>query len=243
MLKEGQLLRVVVAYVAVTNGTNIESYARRFSDSYQANPAGYPHRLIVICNGGILHPRRKAFFDAIPGCEFVPRENDAGWDISAYQHVAAKIPCDFLVCLGESIHFPRKDWLGRLMSARIEHGPGIYGMFSSHMVRAHLNTTGFGCDPSLLNRYPPVLNHEQRYAFEHGPNCFWIRLFRAGLTTMLVTWDGEWEPGKWRLPDNILHRGDQSNLLAWCNHSERWAIGNPSTRHLWSTQSDSPFHL
>lgn len=233
---------IVVCYIAVTDGAYIDAYAPRFARTYQEFPADFPHRLVIVCNGGRLTDRRRAFFDGLK-CDFLERPNDAGWDISGFQHVAALNQNSLICCFGESVYFHRTGWLRRLAKARSEFGPGMYGVFSSHNVRAHLNTTGFMADARLIEKYPAVLNHGARYEFEHGHQCFWKRIHAGGHTAALVTWNGYWFPGEWRDPENIMHRGDQSNLLAWCNHTERWATADPATRSAWSAQSNSVFRL
>ena len=40
---------------------------------------------------------------------------------------------------------------------------------------------------------------------------------------------------------NILWRGNQSNLLMQCDHSERWNNANPMTKRRWSQKADQPF--
>lgn len=242
MVKTWPDVTVDVCYIAVTNSVSIEGYAQRFVQTYLDHPAGYNHKLTIICNGGRLNPRRREYFKRVQ-CDFFERENDAGFDISAYQDFAARSRANFMVCFGESVHFHRAGWLDRIVSARMEYGPGMYGCFSSHMVRAHLNTTGFGVDPRFLVKYPRVVNNPQRYEFEHGQNCFWKRLVAGDHIAAFVTFDGVWFQGEWRYPDNILHRGDQSNLLAWANHSERYTQANQATRELWTKQSDSKFRL
>lgn len=244
--KSEKSLKITVVYIAVTNGSMIDTYAPRFVKTYLDHPAEYPHRLLVVCNGGKLAPHRAAYFAGVD-CDFLERENDPGYDISAYQEVAGRFliesSADFLVCFGESVFFHRAGWLKRWADARSEYGPGIFGAFSSHFVRAHLNTTCFGTDPRLLAKYPQVRTNPERYAFEHGQNCYWKRLVAGKNQAALVTFDGVYFQGEWRRPNNIMHRGNQSNLLVQANHSEKWATADPVTKQLWQTQSDSPFRL
>jgi hypothetical protein len=233
---------IVIAYIAVTDGGNIDSYAPRFVRTIKEHPPGVDCRIVIVCNGGPLSDRRRAYFDGLK-CEFLERPNDFGWDISAYQHVARLNPDAFLCCFGESVHFHRRNWLLRMAVSRSEYGSGMYGFLATHDVRAHLNTTAFCSDARLLIKYPTVLNHESRYAFEHSYQSFWKRINAGGHTAAFVTFDGIWFPGEWRDPQNILHRGDQSNLLVWCNHVERYAHADPNTKQAWSARADSVFRL
>lgn len=239
-------LRVVVAYTCVTEGSLTESYSPRFARTYLEHPAGADHKLVIVCNGGSLPPRKKAFFDGLD-CEFFDRPNDEGKDLSGYQDLAQRLvidnEADFLVCFGESIYFHRQDWMSRLVNARLEHGPGMYGCFSSHMVRAHLNTTGFGIDARLLTKYPPIRTNGERYAAEHGQHCLWKRLVAGKNTACLVTFQGVYFQGEWRRGEEIMHRGNQGNCLAWCNHTEKFSTADLATKALWTAQSDSPYRL
>jgi len=241
MIEQQAPFNVVVAYIAVSdpNLYSIDTYAPRFRDTYLKFAAGYPHRLIVVCNGGKLTPFRQKHFAGL-NCEFYVRPNDGGKDISGYQAIAHTVPCDFLVCLGESVYFHREGWLKRLVEARLENGPGMYGVFSSHCVRAHLNTNAFGCDPWFLQKYPPV-EAAMRYEFEHGGSALWRRIVASKAKAMLVTWNGVWEPGQWRVPDNIMMRGDQSNCLCWCKHTDKYFGGDNHLKLHWAQLSDAPY--
>jgi hypothetical protein len=170
-----------------------------------------------------------------------PRVNDEGKDLTGYID-AARGPAkdyDMLVCLGESIHFHREGWLKRLVETWTTIGPGLYGPFASNLVRPHMNTTAFCTSPKLLQRCP--ISGKARYSFEHGQNSFWHWVAGHGMPVRLVTWDGSWPPQLWRMPQNILWRGDQSNCLMFCNHVERWRDASPDTKVKWSRGADQPF--
>jgi hypothetical protein len=236
-------VKLCLCYIAVTNGPIVDDYAARFVSTYQEYPPGAEHDLLIICNGGPLHTSTALIFQGM-SARMYPRQNDGGWDITGYID-AAKAPCagyDAMLCLGESNYFHRAGWLKRIVEAWQSHGPGFYGPFSSNAVRAHLNTTAFMCPPLLLKQYP-VRVHDlwSRYAFEHGERALWRRTAQQGMPVRLVTWDGEWEPRLWRLPKDILWRGDQSNCLMWCNHSDGYANADAATKASWAKQSDALF--
>lgn len=236
-------MKIVLCYIAVTHGPIVDDYAARFVTTYQEYPPGVDHDTLVICNGGPLKTTTTLLFSGMNSAMF-PRENDAGWDISGYIS-AAKGPAasyDMMLCLGESNYFHRTGWLKRISDAWSRYGPGMYGPYSSNAVRAHLNTTAFCCPPVLLQQYPAlVANRADRYEFEHGANSLWRRTAQRGMPTRLVTWDGEWEPRMWRVPQNILWRGDQTNCLMWCNHADGYAALPPQGKSRWSKMSDIPF--
>lgn len=236
-------MKIVVCYICVTNGSVTEDYASRFVTTYHEFPPGEDHDTLVISNGGPISTSLTVLFSNMNAMMF-PRQNDGGWDISAYID-AAKGPCanyDMMLCCGESIYFHRSGWLKRLCDAWKKVGPGMYGSLSSNLVRAHLNTTGFCAHPILLAQYPePVVDRASRYAFEHGTNSLWRRVQARGMPVRLVTWDGEWLPREWRSPPNILWRGNQSNCLMWCQHTDRYAKMDITTKVRWANGADRPF--
>lgn len=236
-------MKILVAYVVVTGGPVAANYAARFVSTYHENPPGLAHDTLIICNGGPLPLDEALIFSSLHPI-FLPRVNDPGWDISAFIDVArgAGSNYDAIFCCGESVHFHRQGWLARLVSAWERHGPGMYGPLSSNTIRGHLNTTAFLCPPSLLAKYPSaVFDRKSRYEFEHGERSFWRRLSMKNIPVRLVTWDGEWTPKTWRVPANILWRGDQSNCLVWECHTENWLHSDLGTKQNWSRMADAQF--
>lgn len=234
-------MKIAVAYIAVTNGKVTDDFASRFCATYRQFPGGEPHSLTVVCNGGPL-PRQTGLLFAGIKCSFYPRANTPGWDIDGYRDFARITDADMLCCFGESVHFHRAGWLTRIAEAWTKHGPGMYSPFGSHSVRAHLGTTAFICPPKKLLEYPmPTRNKQERYAFEHGPNSFWRWLRGEGMPAVMVTWDGEWHPGQWRFPPNILWRGDQSNCLMFCSHTDDYDRAPQYKRRGWEKYINRPF--
>ena len=240
--EQGPALKVSVIYICVTRGDRALEYAKRFSGTWRQFEPGYPCELLVVCNGGRLAVRIEQVFKPMD-CQFVLRPNDGGKDISAYQDIASGIKSDFMVCLGDSVYFHRGGWLERLAEARAQFGPGMYGAFATHSVRTHLHTTMFAIDPVFLRMYPPVMSNAERYQFEHGPGCLWHRLGVLGGRAWLVTWDGCYQPEKWRLPPNIIWRGTQENCLMFCNHTQRYEQANALNKFTWARNADGPYRL
>lgn len=232
-------MRIAIIYIAVTHGPNLIDYSARYAATYGLFHPGYDHQTIVSCNGGRLSFEAEMLFSQIPNCTFYPRGNDDGWDISAYRDIANHTDAEILVCFGESIYFHRAGWLKRIMAERDFHGPGMYGFFSSYLVRPHLNTTAFVCDAALLRRSRLIYDKQTRYNFEHGENSFWRSVYLKGKAVKLVTWDGSYDFPFWRKPQNILWRGDQSNCLVFCNHTERYAAAPPETKRNWEAGADT----
>lgn len=235
-------MKICVCYICVARGPVTEDYASRFVTTWHENPPGADCDLLVVSNGGPLPTSVSVLFTGANAMMF-PRSND-GWDIGGYID-AARGPCvgyDMMLCLGESNYFHRAGWLARLLEAWNRYGPGMYGPYSSNAVRAHLNTTAFCCSPQILQDYPvSVRTRQDRYEFEHGEHSLWRRTAMRGMPVKLVTWDGAWDPRTWRVADNILWRGDQTNCLMWCNHSDRYVAANGLTRIKWMRSCDRPF--
>jgi hypothetical protein len=236
-------VRICICYIAVTHGPITPDYASRFVATFNEYPPGVDCDVLIACNGGPLSLDLSLIFAPLNPM-FFPRENDGGWDISAFQD-AARGPCkdyDAMLCLGESNYFHREGWLRRLVEAWNDHGEGMYGPFSSNAVRSHMNTTAFFTSPTFLISYPRrAVDRASRFEFEHGQNSLWRRLNNMGYPCRIVTWDGTWEPRMWRTPKNILWRGDQSNLLMWCSHSDNWHHETNGRKAMWSRLADTPF--
>ena len=236
-------MRVCIAYIAVALGPITPDYASRFVATFKEYPPGHDADVMVICQGGPLSTELAMIFAPLNPI-YYPRPNDPGWDISAFQD-AARGPCadyDAVLWLGESNYFHREGWLKKLVDAWKMYGPGMYGPYASNAIRGHLNTTAFFCAPSLVRQYPfRAADRPSRMEFEHGENALWRRANKNGLPVMMVTWDGAWQPRVWRMPKNIIWRGDQSNCLMWCNHTDGFNNINPHQRARWATHWDAPF--
>lgn len=236
-------MKIVLAYIAVANGSITEDYAARFVSSWLNHPPGVFHDTIIVCNGGLLKTETALLFSSMKPLLY-PRKNDPGYDISAYIELA-RCQCakyDMMLCFGESVYFHREGWLKRLVEAWERHGPGLYGPFGSNVLRTHLQTTAFCCSPVMLAQYPKrVASRRDRYEFEHGERSFWRQLDRRGVPVRLVTWDGEWQPRDFRLPKNGMWRGDQSNLLMFCNHSDHYRDADETRKAKWSKSIDRAF--
>lgn len=235
-------MKIAVCYIAVTNGPLTEDYSARFVTTFHEYPPGIDCDVLVICNGGPLPTTTTILFSDMNARMF-PRSNE-GWDIGGYIEAASKAVTnyDMMLCCGESVYFHRPGWLKRLVQAWEKYGPGMYGSLSSNLVRGHLNTTGFCCPPKELLRYPKAVStREDRYEFEHGKESLWRRMAFRGLPVRLVTWDGDWEPRGWRCPNNILWRGNQTNCLIWCQHTDRYEKANVTTKMKWARGADQPF--
>jgi hypothetical protein len=191
---------VKIALVYIHPCANAMTYvpmARRFVESYMANPPGeYDHELHVCINGGIpMGQWNKNLFSPLAPKFF--QHNNYGKDIGAYQVAADLIDCDLMVCLGAPLYFHRAGWLDRIVMAYLENGPAMYGAWGTHAPRPHLRTTAFWLPPHLLNSYPTRVGNGDRYPFEHGADsiCLWSQ--RLGFEPIMVTWRGCYQMPHW----------------------------------------------
>jgi len=236
-------LKTCLLYIALANHENTTDHIARFAASYHENPPGEAHDTIIVCQGGPLRADQMAILSEIRA-NFWPRANDEGRDVSAYIHAAKTVAADYdmVLCLGESVHFWKPGWLTRLKEAWQRYGKGMYGVFATHVIRAHLQTTAFATAPEFLRDYPLIVNDKQsRYAFEHGERALWRRLRKQNRPVKLVTWSGDWNPGAWRLPKNGIWKGDQSDCLMRCNHLVRYEEADEKRKRSWQISADRAF--
>ncbi len=236
----GAAMNFLITYITVSGGERTERYAQRFTSSWHNNPPGSDNwGLVVVANGGPPSATVSRHFDSF-GASWLPRDN-SGHDIAAYIDVAGKAECyDFLLCLGQSVYFHRAGWLKRLTEVCQKYGPGMYGFYSSNIVSKHLNTTAFAVSPELLRGWAQVVDTKQkRYDFEHHPtHSFWRQVEALGRPVKLVMWDHCLDPWQWRTTENEFWRGDQSQCLMWCSHTDRFANAVKATRTRWTNNAD-----
>ncbi len=70
----------------------------------------------------------------------------------------------------------------------------------------------------------------------------WKRVQHLGLPVRLITWDGDYGPGEWRAPANIMWKGTQENCLFFCIHTERYLKANDETRRRWQRHANVGLH-
>ncbi len=211
-------MKIIVVYVYPINGNyGYLELALRFLTSYHEYPAGIEHEVLVVCNGAPVTEETRYLFDSIPNCRFMEHDN-SGFDCGAYQHAARDNPCDLMVFFGASSYIKGANWLWRMADVWRTRGPGLYGVMGNRGVggvHPHIRTTAFWTSTELFNKYPhKVERTDQRYSFEHGPECLTSWIKRQGLPVLVVAWSGEYDWAQWDSFPNGYHRGDQSNMLA-----------------------------
>jgi len=193
-------VRICIVYVCPQINPDVYGpAARRFADTYIANPPGLNDHEVVVClNGGNGHgPYQRKLFEPLP-VTFV-EHNNWGKDIGAFQAAAQSLTCDLLVCFGSHIYFHRAGWLDRMVQVFESNGPSLYGAWGFHQPKPHLRTTGFWLPPELLRGYPKTIGDRDRYGFEHGPESITLWSQRLGFEPMQVTWDGAYPMPDWRV--------------------------------------------
>lgn len=211
-------MRVAITYIFPLNGQGQHGVkAMRFLDTYHKHPPGLDHDTIIVCNGGEASAETHFMFSSLPNLMMMEHDDKQGQDIGGYQYAALHYPCDLMVFLGGNSYLRREGWLKRILESFQKHGDTLYGATAHRGVgniHPHIRTTGFWMSPALLNQYPMrVTRNDQRYPFEHGPNCLTTWVTALGKTPLLVSWDGEYEWKNWDNVPNGYHKGDQSNVL------------------------------
>ena len=233
-------MKFLICYITVAGGEQTERYAQRFTSSFRNFPPGCDNwNMCVVSNGGPPHPNVSRHFTGLK-TSFWERDN-SGWDIGAYIEVAQHSNNHIaLLCCGQSVYFYRPGWLARLKQVWDAHGHGLYGFYASNLVAKHLNTTCFCVAPELLRGWnQKVETKEQRYGFEHHPKTpFWKQVEALGRPVRLVMWYHDLAPWQWRTTENEFWRGDQSQCLMWCSHTDRYQNAVKGTRTRWTNNAD-----
>ena len=234
-------MKVSIVYNYPVFDGDHSDYALRFVLSYAAFPPGYPHDTYILVNGGRLTNRMRNIIECIaglPNVRYIEKASNEGKDISGYQWA-----CNFLtgptVFFGGPAHFKRAGWLKRLVDVWDKVGPSMLGTMASYLQRPHLQTTGFMTSPEFIRKWgKPCVTTQDRYAFEWGMDAFWRRIVSWKMPALLVTWDGEYPPERWREPANCLWRGDQSNCLSYFRHSDTYDDADAATRQRMNRMAD-----
>lgn len=226
-------MKIAIVYPYICNkAEHYREDLKRFCNTLHQFPAGYEYDLFVeMCGGGEFQGQDVDWFGDFffSGSEYY----GDGWDIGAHQHAANCVPyeIDFMICCCAHTFFHREGWLNRMVSAREEFGPGLYGAMASKENHPHIRTCFFGFDPADLRAFPTVINSRQKsLEFESGPDNFSLWMQRRGKPVKMVAWDGTYDLADCRKPDNVFRRGDQSNCLVWDRHTELYKAASPEER-------------
>ena len=213
-------MNVICVYVFPTvAGPHFEN-AVRFITSYNMNPAGAEHRLVIVSNGGPPTLDMRSLISTLPREPEVFIHDNSGYDIGAFQAAARSYPCDMMVFFGTTAYLRGPGWLKRMVEAFERRGQaGLYGSTANQGNEAahvfpHIRTTGFWLSPAIMNMYPlRVTDPSHRYPAEHGQNSItqWCRA--QGYRAWMVTWDAEYEWPNWDSIPGGFHRDKQEGLI------------------------------
>ena len=184
----------VYVYPTANNGPSFARLAERFVTSYRDNPPMMDHMMVVVSNGGPANGKAHSQFSFIEGTKFIVHDN-IGYDIGAFQNAAKHVICDLMVFFGSSTYFRGPGWLRRMVDVYEKLGPGLYGCTGNQGDRRfnvfpHVRTTGFWCNPQLINANPFKVNdNSERYPWEHGERCLTSFALSRNLPAMIATWN------------------------------------------------------
>jgi len=212
-------MKIAVVYVFPENGGNGHlDRALKFVTTYQANPPMHLHDTVVVCNGARATPEAKFLFESMPDCQFIEHD-DSGFDIGAFQLAAKTVTCDMMVFFGGNTYFRRAGWLARMASVFSTYGDALYGCTGNQgdtrfNVFPHVRTTGFWCNPKLVNDHPlRVTDNSQRYPYEHGPEGLSTWTLRTGKRVWVVGWSDIKPLHDCDSMPEGFHKGVQANIL------------------------------
>jgi GT2 family glycosyltransferase len=215
-------VKIDAVYVHLVGNPESEALARRFVDSVNKCPPGQDLNWIIACNspaGNQLSSEMKSVFSQLGRVSYFPHDN-SGWDIGAFQAYARTSVADLCLFFGASAYCRQQNWAHFITeSFRIGGPESLFGTCGNlgdpnTRVSPHIRTTGFWCSPKIINDYPHITKtKEQRYPFEHGPNCLTLWCWSQGYQVYLVTTDSVLAYPDWDNPPNGFHRGDQRELI------------------------------
>lgn len=208
--------KIAVVYVYPL-GAQFDPLALRFVRSYQGAPTPIDHELYIIANGGEPSPIMIQMFQEVD-CQWMVHDN-TGWDIGAFQAASRTIPCKLMLFFGNSGYIRHPDWMKRVTQSWLQHGEALYGSMGNLGdmrlgIYPHIRTTGFWCNPQMLDNYPGIVEHPaQRYPFEHGNRNFtaWVR--ENGLHAWVINAHSDLDWPHWNDDPNGFRRGNQGELL------------------------------
>lgn len=220
-------MKVTVCFIRVPTKSEYDHGSARWLASYEKYIAGYPHELVVI----------DRYADSLPEGLRHLRYDGGGWDCGSWQFAGKHIETDLLVCFNSNTYITGDGWLLKFVKAAtaarqhpMDYAFGLWGPMTSNYINPHIRTPCMIFQPSVINAYPrQVMTREDTYRFEvfgwpDGTPNFTQWVHRQGLVTQLVTWNGVYDMLKWREPDNIFRRGDQSNLIVKDHHADVYEV-------------------
>ena len=238
-------MKIAICYPYIVNKADYyREGLKRFCTSIAKHPPGQEYDLFIeMCGGDRFQEEDGEWIGELSYCG--SEYYGDGWDIGAHQHAANSIAYefDFMICCCAHTFFHRDFWLGRMVAAREQFGPGLYGAMASFENNPHIRTCFFGFDPKILRDYPTVINsREKSLEFESGklPMGFTPWVESQGLPVKMVAWDGVYDKADWRKPANVFRRGDQTNCLVWDRHTVIYQNATPEEKAATEAGANGP---
>jgi len=223
--------------------------AERFLSSYRANPAGTPHRLLLLLAGPEedRSPWQRLFSQVPHDVLEVGLGMDLGHYRTAVDRVVAERYC-FLNTVTEPLV---EGWLARMEEALLPPEVGMVGATGSYespnavrpgplrrlrpgfepFPNPHLRTNGFAMERELILTldWGTDLTREQTVMLEGGRRSLTRQVRERGLETLVVGRDGAYPPDRWR-ESATFRSGEQANLLLADNRTRHYQQGGGLTR-------------
>jgi hypothetical protein len=213
---------VIIYALPFDNWREFAGPVHRFIESFKAFPPGADYELWAMCCWGEPINELRWDFYGIK-TKFLPHYQ--GCDcIAVHQATAQTIDEDFLVCCSTRTYFHRAGWLKRLVDARAQYGPGLYGAASSRET-GHLHITNqlYALDAEDFRSYPwEIRGRDDAPSFEAGPRSITNHMAELHQPCMVTYWD-EILPIERALGyTNGFRNGNQEQMIAWNRHTDLW---------------------
>ena len=214
-------------------------FVARFTESMRKFKPGCEYKLVAVISGAET-PLIRAFFNTLP--VFFVTYLEAGCDIGAYQHYAKNCdPCFQVNCVAR-VYAHREGWLKKLVDARRDNGPGLYGTsVAVEQGRLHCCTRCYAFDSEDFKKYPWNIDcREKGPFFEWGEGNLLNWFVSTSLCARVVYWTGSYlinDKGHWASPDNIFRKGDQSNMLVFDKHTDLYRDADAEGKKALAAQS------
>lgn len=202
-------------------------FLQRFADTWRQFPPRIRCTLFLVTQGA---DATQELYDMFSGLPIIPERYDKGMDLGAQQYIARVSDDAFQVNMTSRCYFHRDGWLARMVRARNEHGPALYGLTASNEGgHFHLCTRGHSYDVDDFKLYPhDITSRDQGVFVELGDGCLLDWFGSIGRKSYIVDWTGCYECNQQYLGSHNTYRSnDQYNVLFWDKHTQSFADADP----------------
>jgi hypothetical protein len=213
----------------------------RFIASYRAQPAGLPHRLVVIFKGFEKPEEAAGHAQLLNGLEYDSMfYSQPTFDLPAYAAAAMKFDASHFCFVNSESVVLAPFWLRTLRDAFADPGVGVVSATGSYerphsfiparrrrwprFPNPHLRTNAFMLSRELMlsAHWPEIATKSRAWELESGNNGLTRHAWSRGLEARVVGRDGTaYRPHEW--PSSATFRsGGQANLLVADNRTREW---------------------